>query len=355
MIDELHTLMNFLPVSSNQVAVGSLLDHVQTRLQQCGLEVERLEYSGYQSLYASTRGKKHSKVMLQSHVDVVPGGEVYRQEGDNIYGRGCYDMLFAVASYIHLIDNLDPATGYDISLLLTGDEELGGANGVGAALNIEQYTTDVCILPDAGEGIATLSIAAKGMLGMRLKARGLSHHGSRPWEGDAATHKLVLFLTELQEIFDTTDQNNATITISQLAAGNEALNQGPAEATAGIDIRFNDEHEYDLIRGKLTALAKRYDVETLEENLGRSFALDVDTPLVKQFIAVHEAEIGQPIEYVKAHGSSDARYFDDRDIPVIMLRPNGGNAHGDGEWLSVESWQTFHQIVERYVREVAKV
>jgi acetylornithine deacetylase/succinyl-diaminopimelate desuccinylase-like protein len=76
---------------------------------------------------------------------------------------------------------------------------------------------------------------------------------------------------------------------------------------------------------------------------------------VQQFVELYKSHTGRPIEYIKAHGSSDARYFDDIGIPVIMFRPDGGNAHGDGEWLSYESWQKFHTILEHYVLETGKM
>ena len=355
MIDELHALMNFFPVSSNQQAVSDLLDHVEMRLHQAGLHIERIEHAGVHSLYASTRGQKHARVMLQSHIDVVPGGETFRQEDDRIYGRGCYDMLFAAASFLQLIDSLDNPAGYDISILLTGDEELGGVNGIKAILDIEQYSADVCILPDAGDKLGALSIAAKGICNLIVQTNGTSHHGSRPWEGDNAARKLVQFLAELEQAFDDSDQFNSTLTISQLQAGNEALNQGPATARAGIDIRHADNAEYERIRAELDRLMTKYDAEIVYEQIGNSYSLDTDAPIVKQFITIYQEEVGIPIEMAKAHGSSDARYFDAKNIPVIMCRPDGGNAHGDGEWLSISSWQIFHTVLERYVITIAKV
>lgn len=107
MLDTLKTLINFQPVSTNQEAVSNLLDYVEGRLRLRGLTVERIQHDGIHSLYASTRGQTHARVMLQGHIDVVPGGEAFRQDGDRIYGRGCYDMLFATASFLTLIDSLD--------------------------------------------------------------------------------------------------------------------------------------------------------------------------------------------------------------------------------------------------------
>lgn len=355
MLNELQTLMNFHSTTSDQGAVSALLDYVEGKLSLKGLHVERLEHEGVHSLYASTNGQKHAKIMLQGHIDVVPGGEEFRQVGDRIYGRGCYDMLFGTASFLALVNSLEDASKYDISLLLTGDEEIGGLNGTKAALDTGGYTCDVCILPDAGDALGTMSTSAKGLFDLRFRANGRSHHGSRPWEGDGAANKLMAFLSELASTFDTTSHNNSTFVVSQLQAGNQALNQGPAEAFAGVDIRYKDVDDFERIRGNINVLMKKYNVDIVFEEVGRNFALNTEAPLVQQFVATYKSHVGTPISFIKAHGSSDARYFDDLNIPVIMYRPDGGNAHGDGEWLSYESWQKFHTILEHYVLDVAKV
>lgn len=353
MLRELKKLLNFQPTTDNQAAVQQLLDYIEGRLIAKGLSVERLEHAGIHSLYASTTGQKHATVMLQGHVDVVPGGARFHREGDRIYGRGCYDMLFAAASFITLIDDLDTPRTYDVSLFLTGDEEIGGGSGVGTLLDSEGYTCDVCILPDAGEEFGTMSVAAKGIYDTRIKISGRSHHGSRPWEGDGAANKLVKFLDELSISFDTSDHTNSTCTVSQLAAGTSALNQGPAEAYAGIDIRYRDENDLHRIRIAFGALLTKYDGEIVETLSGHGFRLDMSSPYVTQFMHLYEQTLGQPIKLITSHGSTDARFFDEKGIPVIMCRPNGGNAHGDGEWLSYSSWQKFHTLLERYVLETA--
>ena len=355
MLQTLQKLIEFTPSTSDPHAITKLLDYAEGRLALKGMVVERIEHNGIPSLYAHTLGQKHAKVMLQAHVDVVPGGNKFGIHGDKIHGRGCYDMLFAVASFLHIIDNLGALDDYDLSILLTGDEEIGGANGTQAILDTTYYSCDVCVLPDAGEGLGTLSVAAKGLYNIKIRVNGVSHHGSRPWEGDGAASKLVAFLSELSGVFDTTSQDHSTFVVSQLQAGSTALNQGPAEAYAGIDIRYKDSADFELIQQTLNRLTKKYSVDILYESVGRNFELNTEAPLVKDFIKLYESHMGVPIELVKAHGSSDARYFDDKGMPVIMLRPAGGNAHGDDEWLSYESWKKFHTILEHYVLQTSRV
>ncbi len=353
MIDELRTLMGFRPVSHDRSATTAVLRYAADKLEQAGLHVEWLEHGGVKSVYASTRGTHHAKVLLQAHVDVVPGGKAFARQGDTIYGRGCYDMLFAVASYLQLLTSLDTIQKYDLAILLTSDEEVGGTNGVGWLVEEMGYRADVCILPDAGEALGTMSIGAKGMWQATLLAHGRSHHASRPWDGDNAARKLVRFLDELGDVFDRDNKEASTLTIAQLSAGSEARNQGPAEARAGIDIRFSDEADYQRIRQAMTELAKQYDVQVTDEQLGRAYTIDMLHPLVQSFISLYHTTTGVPITTHRSYGSSDARFFDAKGIPVIMIRPAGGGAHGDDEWLSLAEWQQFQGLLQQYVIQTA--
>ncbi len=355
-ITTLETLMDFSPVSSDQLAITNILKYIQQRLIEKGLHVERIDVHGVHSLYASTMGRKHSTVMLQGHIDVVPNGQAFRRDGDRIYGRGSYDMLFAIASYLTLIDQLDDPSHHDISLLLTSDEELGGVNGVGTIMQQPDYTADVCIIPDAGEKFGDLSIGAKGLYQLEFQLNGQAHHASRPWEGDGAADKAVRFLDELHRAFDTSSRTNSTLTIAYLDAGSIlALNQGPSEAKVGVDIRYKDRAEYDRIKSIIHDLTKKFDAQIVAFQHGRSFELDIQNDYVSMFIDMYRDAIGKAPRLMIAHGSSDARYISAHGIPVVMFRPDGHGAHGDDEWLSISSWQDFHTLLTRYVTTLSRI
>lgn len=355
MINDLEKLMSFYSVTSDQNAVARLLDYVENRLLARGITVERFNRNGINSLYASTLGTRKSKVMLQGHIDVVPGEQPFHRDESKIYGRGSYDMLFGTASFLQLIDGLDNIRSYNLSMLLTGDEEAGGTNGVRSLLDDPGFDADICILPDAGEGIGSMNIAAKGTIHAQIQVNGRSHHGSRPWEGDGAAGKLINLLVELTAEFDNSDRFNSTITISQLSAGTTALNQGPSTAQAGFDIRTKDTIDTTRIQKALHRILKKYDAEIVYQHNGHGYDLDTQNPLVASFVKIYSDQTDQPIRFTKAHGSSDARFFDEKGIPVIMFRPDGGGAHGDNEWLSIPAWEKFHEVLTAYVLTTARI
>lgn len=355
MLEYLQKLIEFRPVTNDQQAVRRLLEYVAEHFTKRGYKAKIHVFNGIHNLYISPTGSTHSKILLQGHVDVVPGGQPFSMDNEACYGCGTYDMLFAVAAYMKLADTLHTQKQtYDIAILLTGDEEIGGQNGVEAMLE-NGITTDVCILPDAGDDWGSLSVAAKGIYWPIISIRGQAHHGSRPWEGDGAAIKLAHFLVEVEELFDTSDPFNSTLTVAQITAG-KAQNQGPTEAEVSLDIRYKDQTDLARIIQGTKQLLKKYNGEVISEISGSDYRLDPDVPLIKHFIDVYEKHVGRPIRQTKAHGSSDARFFTEHNISVIMLRPDGGNAHGDKEWLSLVHYQKFYDLLEEYIKSaVTKV
>ena len=355
MQDILKTLVNFYPVSTEQSSVKKLLQYAESVLIEAGLTCEWIEHNGIHSLYSYTNQPKHSKVLLQSHIDVVPAtNQPFKVEHGRYYGRGTFDMLFAAASFLHFIkEHKTELKQLDLAILLSGDEELGGFNSVKPFLE-DGYTASVCILPDAGTKFGFLSTSAKGMYNCTIKINGESHHGSRPWEGDGAGSKLVHFLTEAEKLFDTSSRDNTTMTIAKLRAG-DADNQGPKEAEVILDIRYSNKTDLARIIVRLEELLQKYNGEIVLLVEGDDYQLDLTNPYVEAFIALYERHHKAPIEYMKAHGSSDARFFTAHNIPTIMLRPEGSGAHGDNEWVSVNETRQFYNLLCEYIIENGKI
>lgn len=354
MLDYLEKLISFYPVSDDTASVKDLLTYVQKHFESRGLICTLHCYKGMYSLYASPSGNKHARVLLQAHVDVVPGEQKFTIKNDKCYGRGSYDMLFGTAAFMQLVDELaETISQYDIAVMLSGDEEKGGFNGVKALINEAGYSADVCILPDAGEGFGALNIAAKGVYQPTIMIHGRSHHGSRPWEGDGAASKIVFFLNELEKVFDKSDRSASTMTISRLQAGGNTLNQAPSKAETSLDIRYKDKQDLERIKIDINGLILKYDGEITSEATASDYQLDQSNHYVTKFIEMYEKHIGYAHRPTKAYGSSDARYFTEKGIPVIMLRPDGGGAHGDEEWISISSLDKFYSLLTEYVTVVA--
>jgi succinyl-diaminopimelate desuccinylase len=134
-------------------------------------------------------------------------------------------------------------TNDDIGLLLTGDEESGGFDGVKFLLD-QGYKSEVVIIPDGGQDINKIVVKEKGIIWLKLIAHGSSAHGSMPWNGQNAILILSDFLQNIHNLFVPHDQHPddhwvATFNLGKIEGGSVA-NQVPAVASAWCDIRYTE-------------------------------------------------------------------------------------------------------------------
>lgn len=354
----LRKLIQYQTVSGDFAENDAALDYLEAFFDERGLHVMRFRFNGFGALVATVKkGDKTPKAMLGAHLDVVPAApEMFelRIDGDAYRGRGTFDMKFAIATYMQLIDELAKAgtlNAYDIGVMITTDEEMGGANGVKQLIELG-YKPDVCILPDAGPEwqIETL---AKGVLFATVETSGVTGHGSRPWLAESATFKLIDFLAEVKQLFEGHGPNTSTLNVSMLGGG-KALTQIPDHAKAGLDIRLTSKAEYVRIRAELEALCKKHGAVLGEEIIGEPCITSLEDPLVKPFADIMAEETGIATTGEVSYGATDARYFAAIHVPCIVTRPPAGGHHGPNEWISRSGIETFHAILQRYLDYVAQ-
>lgn len=345
--------MAFRTVTGEQQAASACLDYVDDYLSARGMHVSRSESNGFPSLVATTRKSKAPKLMLQAHIDVVSApDDCYKlhEKRGRLMGRGVFDMKFAAAIFMKITDDLQGTlTDHDFGIMLTSDEEVGGADGVKALLN-DGYKPAVCLLPDAGDDWR-IETSHKGCWTVRVRAGGMAAHGSRPWEGENAIDRLVDMLSETRKLFEGQHADTDTLSINEIVGGS-ATNQVADKAQATLDIRFVSEASYGRIHKKVNAIAKRHGVLLEDIRNIRISTTDVAHPLVASFLKVAKQIHGRPLNQVRSLGTSDAYYFADMGIPVILVRPGGGSAHGDGEWIDKEGLEKYYRVVKAYVEEV---
>lgn len=356
LIAHLQTLTGFPTVTGDQATCKQCIDYLHDQLSPFGLHINTIQSGGYTSLIATTQPTTKPKLLLQAHIDVVPAsreGFLLKESDGKLYGRGVYDMKFAAAAYLALVEELGPNLAeYDFGIMFTSDEELGGRDGVGYLLD-KGYGAEVCILPDSGNNWHIES-SCNGGWWLALTARGKAAHGSRPWEGQNAIVSLLSGLHEIQALFADKSKDDCSLTISQVSGGT-AVNQVPDQAEATLDIRFRTNPLFDELRSSITQIAKRYHLAMVSHEKMQATTVDLTENHTASYIAVAESVLGQKIKGCHSLGGSDARYLRQNGIPTIMMRPEGGGAHSDNEWVSKQGLSDFYKILKRYVVETAKL
>ena len=327
-----------------------------------GIKLRMFESNGFESLVAAPANVEVADVMFLAHLDVVEhhGPEYYKSTlvDGRIYGPGAGDMKGALAILLVLMERLlreDPTL--PIALAVTSDEECGGHDGARFLLEEAGLRARSLVLPDGGT-LDEITVEEKGILHAKAHIKGRSAHASRPWRGDNALMKLMEGVARIQERFEPfeydghierSDRDDSefwfpTCTLTGVESDNESINRIPDWVEATFDIRFPPPHSAEEMR-QLLKDALGPDAEVTVIVSAEPTHLEPD-PV---FLEVTESILGQPARLIRVAGGSDARFFRNYGIPVMLSRPLVGNIHGTDEWIDIQSMLDYYRICEAYV------
>jgi succinyl-diaminopimelate desuccinylase len=354
----LETLVGIPSVCNDIPAANRILSVAEDHLRQSGLYIHKYESHKFPSLVATTRKTKTPKVMLAAHLDTVDAPTdlfKLRLENGRYYGRGALDMKSAVSNYLHILREIPDLHKYDIGVMLTTDEEYFGHYGTGMLVG-KGFVPEVCVLPDSCYGDNWhIETFAKGCWFGQVTALGVSAHGSKPWEGDSANVKLIRALDAINQLFEGRQRHDtATLNIGMMQGGT-SINQIPAAASATLDIRFVEMSDFNKLRRAIASVCNQYDVtlKTIRKVTAPTFN-DLEDPFIKTFASHVTTQTGVRPEPFTAYGTTDARYFNSKGVPCILMSPPGGGHHSNEEWLSKEGYEQFRLILRNYLDEVAR-
>ncbi|HSW98905.1 MAG TPA: M20/M25/M40 family metallo-hydrolase [Candidatus Saccharimonadales bacterium] len=358
-----HTLLRKLVAQKTTVddqgARNRAVAYAAHFLEERGMSVQQFEHEGYASLVATTQpGSKHPVVLLSAHLDVVPAPEelfTLQEKDGKFIGRGAMDMKFAVASYLALVDKLQGELhNYDFGIMLTTDEEVGGANGTHWLLQEQGYRAEVVLIPDGAENWQ-LETFAKGVQWVKLEAAGKAAHASRPWKGDSAIKRLLQALHDIQGLVPANPQPEDTILSVGTIEGGTTANQIPVAASAMLDIRTGSVADHEQLFPRILAVCENHGVAATLLVSDPPCVNDPEEPYLKPLLGIIDTVIGKPHGTSYSYGATDGRFFSAAGIPCAIISPEAGGLHTDDEWLSITGFGQFCEVLEHYVRQVASV
>jgi len=356
-------LVAFPTISDDLAANHASLEFIADYLQQRGMYVQRFDPTddAHETLIASTRpdNAKTPTILLAAHGDVITANESMfhlRKEDGKYFGRGVFDMKFAIAAYLKIVDELkDTLSQYDFAIMITSDEELGGRDGVNSVRKFvkDGYLPKVVVLPDGGEEWQ-LETASNGYMHLAFEARGKTGHGSRPWLGDNAVERLIDALYDIRVLFKDHGPETDTINAATIRTSDVPANQIPDYASADISIRLR--HPGRLLHWRQTIgdICEKHRVTIVERAGWDATYNDPENLYVHRFADVIEDVTGVKNIGFHSYAGSDARFFAEAGVPYANTYPTGGGHHSDHEWLAVGSLARFKEVVLRYVQEVSK-
>ncbi len=270
-------------------------------------------------------GEGKKSLLYASHIDVVAASDDWdfapfsgEIKDGFVYGRGTIDCKGLAAAEAWAVLNLARSgkLGGKLIFVATADEEAGGASGMEYLVknHKDKLMADFCINEGGWEPVQIdgrichfTQIGEKGVCWSRLKARGVSAHGSLPMLGDNAVIKMaeaivglaryqpkITLIPEVEQLvktvarfrgfhFEVNEHNidqvvqemeDRTFAASFSAAtrmtiapnmvkGGAKVNIIPDECEANLDIRILPGQDEEYVTKELKKVVGDIDVETL--------------------------------------------------------------------------------------------
>lgn len=355
-------LVSIPSVSSNLEALNQVVDYCAHYFSAYPfLSVKKFLSGGKPSLVIESVKTKTPKVACVGHLDVVPADPnlfTAYNDGSHLRGRGVCDMKGSVAIMMQVIREAAQQSSLSVALWLTSDEEVGGVHGARYLVDELGYRPQVALVPDGGYAPETIVLKNKGMLPLKIRARGVASHASRPWEGVNAIEQLMIAYQELKTLFGDNQKNNKDISdrwystcTMGIIRGGEASNQVPESAECVIDIRLAEDIDIATIKKVLKELpnTKKLDIEIIGES--QVSVLNRENSYIQLYEKIVTQQVNKPASFITYPGANDSRYLTKYNIPVIVSRPHGGGQHSADEWVDIKSMEDFYQIYSHFIVE----
>ncbi len=345
-------LIRFKTTRDQPAEINRCADFIAAYLENCGIEYQRLAHQNVPSIIVVPPGRT-VPVILMSHIDVVDGpAEMFipcEMDG-KLFGRGSIDDKYAVALSLVLLkehrQKIEQRGGsrdaLPLGILITGDEEVGGANGAEKAL--DRISADFCIALDGGR-VDQIIVKEKGILHLKLIAEGKTAHASRPWLGSNAVENLIADYHVLKSYFErpAPDKWHRTLNLSRIRAG-QSINQVPDLAEAEFDIRYTESDDMDkLVEDIRQKISGRIVVEKKEP-----LFIGGDSPYLDLLLETHDG-----LKLDREHGASDARFLSQYGIKGIVWGADGDlSQHSETEHVNIESISRLYGILNRFLQKI---
>ncbi len=355
-LTQLERLVSFKTLPGEVESNARALDYIQSLLSPKA-KVKRLKNGQAEILLAGNTSSKTPQFGYLVHVDVVagsPGMFKMKQENGQVFGRGVSDMKFSIPLGVALLNELIAAESQtSFSLAITTDEESGGFEGAKYLADDFGWQPAVLIVPDGGDNMNFVD-RAKGVAQFEIISRGKSTHASRPWQGKNALPALSQLVVELEHRYgqNSLRENwDTTLNFGTLNGG-ISTNQVCDFASLKIDFRYPESTSFEEIETELQTLARKIDpkLEIKRLSYGLPTFTDVKHPEVRRFLQILGDKYGKKIKIKPTYGASDARHFAQFGMPVLMIKPLGGEIHSENEWLDLESTMVFYQGLREYLK-----
>jgi acetylornithine deacetylase len=309
-------------------------------------------------------------LMLAGHLDTVGGaGSGVGEAGsdaaaERIVGRGAYDMAGGLAAAMIAASTAPAALAGDLVLAFAADEEFGsvGMEELLAAIDADAAASgDRRPRPSAAVVLEPtdleVTLAHRGFAWYHVEYEGRAAHGSQPELGIAAIDRAT----------------DGLVALRGLGARLEAASRHPLLGTGSVRVAtIEGGTDAATVADRCALLVERRTLpgdpdpgDELERVLAPSqparivplvarpaMEADASSPIARAVLAAVEQVTGRPAVRRGDPWWTDAGLIAEAGIPVVLVGADGGGAHGDEEWVSIDSLAHLVHVLERVIRAI---
>ena len=344
-INKLKELLKYKTIKEEKEEFNKLFNYIKETTKE-HLYIKEYIFNDNKCLVISNEDTTNFDIIFCTHIDIVPCTSYeYKEDKDNIYGRGTIDMKGSVAVCLELLNNIK--TTKKIALFITSDEEVDG-NCVKELLSI--YNSKLAIVPDGGSNF-TLIKEEKGLLQLELSIKTKSAHASQPFNGENAIVKLYEVYENLLKKYPLPKNSNeyqTSINLSSLNGGFQT-NQVPDTATMKLDIRYIAKDSPQDFISIISNTNPNIDIKTILE--GPVFKTNINNKDIKKYLKVCKTILNKEVTIIGCESTSDAVYFSEKNIPTIIMNPDGYYPHCENEYVNKESLLKLYNIYSEFIKK----
>lgn len=316
--------------------------------------VKRYHHNGITSLlyYNTNHLPERFKVLLSINLDVVSAEESQfkpKIENGKLYGRGAYDVKAASAAIILLFKEIAKNVDYPLGLQIVADGEYD-SNSIKHQIEEHDIRADFVI-----SAIPTnfgISHKSKGMLWMKVAAKGKASHAAFPWNGENAVRKMNKFLNKLEEVFPDPKEEtwSTTVNIASIRTKNGEFNNIPDQCEVLLDIRYVPDDEDTIMEKIQDLIPQGFTSEIVLNDPSESTA--TDNPEFMLLVKAVEQTTKQKANIIKKHYADSVRYFKPYGGSGASFGPIGANEHAADEWVDIASVNDYYKVLKEFLLSI---
>jgi glutamate carboxypeptidase len=354
-ISTLERMVNIDCGSFTPDGVNEIADLCQSRFENAGWKVERLEHhpaDGESQLgdmvIGRLEGAGRTRVLMIGHMDTVfdPGtaaARPFRIDGGRAFGPGVSDMKGGLLTGFFAVETLQ-AAGFDgfgsVTYICNPDEEIGSPWSRDV-IRAEAANTDIAFVLESARENGDVVSARKGVTDYRIEIVGrAAHAGVEPERGRSAILEAAHKTIALHRLNDRWP--GVTVNVGVVEGGTRP-NVVAERCSIHVDVRSPHEDTLVAAETAVEGIANEHTVSDLTVTVnGGKWHRPMEKGEAGAKLAALATDVARELGFelrdASTGGASDANTTSAAGVPTLDgLGPIGGDDHGPREWIDLSS------------------